>query len=247
MVIYYHGYDFYVKSPCGYPLMDPRAGRAGSKLISSRQKATVKLFIDRTTMRSHRPKGTLDYSRITPKIYIGTNQCCRTHFAKELLKKGVRADISLEAGRLDAPFGVEYYLWLPTRDHTSPSQKQLAVGVAFLSLMASLGEKVYVHCKNGHGRAPTLVAAYLTSKGMTPGEALRFIKKRRRVIHLRGNQKKNLKIFYEKLRLAEPTQQLAKLFKKAEMAHAEYEKSIGHKNENWPKWYAEYTAKRLNN
>ena len=153
------------------------------------------------TLTYHKKKDQLEYSRITPQIYIGTNQCCQTHFAEELLGRGVRADLSLEEKRLDAPFGVKYYLWLPTKDHSPPSPRQLEVGIAFINKIIGLGEKIYVHCKNGHGRAPTLVAAYfIVHRNMTPTEAFRFIKKRRRSIHLRQSQKKALQKFYRKTR-----------------------------------------------
>lgn len=35
---------------------------------------------------------------------------------------------------------------------------------------------------------------------------------------------------------------LASALKRAEMAHGEHEKRIGGRDENWPKWYAEYMA-----
>lgn len=38
---------------------------------------------------------------------------------------------------------------------------------------------------------------------------------------------------------------LAKLLKNAELAHAEYEKSIGKADPNWPEWYAEYILEQL--
>lgn len=41
----------------------------------------------------------IDYNYITDGIYIGTNQCCETHFAEKLLKEGVSADISFEEKR----------------------------------------------------------------------------------------------------------------------------------------------------
>ncbi len=123
-----------------------------------------------------------EYNQITPYIYIGTNMCCQGHFEKELLRKGIRADISLEEKRLDSPFGVDFYLWLPTRDHRAPSQRQLQVGVRLLEELEKDRIKVYVHCERGHGRAPTLVAAYLAdSKDMTVDRAIAFIKKKRPV------------------------------------------------------------------
>lgn len=32
-----------------------------------------------------------EYSKITNNIYLGTNQCCKLHFDKSLLKKGITA------------------------------------------------------------------------------------------------------------------------------------------------------------
>ena len=71
----------------------------------------------------------IEYNQITPLIYLGSNSCCLIHFKKELLDKGIRADISLEEKRIDAAWGIEYFLWLPTKDHTPPSKHQLKLGV----------------------------------------------------------------------------------------------------------------------
>lgn len=65
-----------------------------------------------------------EHSKITKYIYIGTNMCCQqTYFNKNLLKKGIKADISLEEVKIDQPFGVKFYLWLPTKDHKAPTFK----------------------------------------------------------------------------------------------------------------------------
>lgn len=138
---------------------------------------------------------TLDYSYIDDGIYIGTNQCCQMHFDQELTKDGVTADVSLEETRLDQPFGVEFYTWIPVNDHQAPSQDQMKLGAATLENLVALKKKVYVHCKNGHGRAPTLVAAYLVSKGVSPENAESFVKSKRPSTHLQDNQREALKIF----------------------------------------------------
>ena len=135
----------------------------------------------------------LDYHAITEYIYVGTNQCCQTHFDERLLRQKIRADISLEKNRLDAPFGVEYYLWLPTRDGYAPSPQQLELGIAMLRFCAKHRISVYVHCKSGHGRAPTLVAAYLMTTGMKATQAVAFVKKHRAVTHLNLVQMNALK------------------------------------------------------
>jgi len=38
--------------------------------------------------------------------------------ADVLKKENITADISLEEDRLDVPFGVGIYTWIPTPDHT---------------------------------------------------------------------------------------------------------------------------------
>jgi protein-tyrosine phosphatase len=144
---------------------------------------------------SHDETRPLDYNAITDEIFIGTNQCCQTHFDELLLEKGITTDISLEKERIDAPFGVAYYAWIPVEDHTPPHMDQFQFGVQVLESIIKQGRKVYVHCKNGHGRAPTLVAAYLISTGKTPEEAVAFIKDKRSSIHLEDVQKKALQEF----------------------------------------------------
>lgn len=140
----------------------------------------------------------LEYSYITDGIYIGTNQCCQTHFDERLKKEGITADVSLEEDRLDAPFGVDFYIWIPVKNHTSPAPDQLEFGVATLEKLVAMGKKIYVHCKNGHGRAPTLVSAYLIRQGKRPEEAEAFIKSKRPTMHLEEAQRQALEDFSKK-------------------------------------------------
>ncbi|MBI2459732.1 MAG: dual specificity protein phosphatase family protein [Parcubacteria group bacterium] len=146
------------------------------------------------------PQSILDFDYITDGIYIGTNQCCQTHFDERLKKKGITADISLEKERLDAPFGVDFYVWLPVPDFTPPAPDQLEFGVLVLEKIVSMGKKVYVHCKEGHGRAPTLMAAYLVKKGKTPEQAEAFIRSKRAPVHLGEVQRQALRNFSAKIK-----------------------------------------------
>ncbi|PJE75516.1 hypothetical protein COV04_04400 [Candidatus Uhrbacteria bacterium CG10_big_fil_rev_8_21_14_0_10_48_11] len=145
----------------------------------------------------HQLATVLEYSEITDNIFIGTNQCCQTHFDESLLKRGLTADVSLEKERFDAPFGVSFFLWLPVVDRTAPSMDQLHTGVDFLETMVRLNKKVYVHCRLGHGRAPTLVAAYLIKQGRSPEEAVDFVHSKRPVIHLETSQTESLVVYAE--------------------------------------------------
>jgi len=151
-------------------------------------------------MKTH-PKNKLDFNYIADGIYIGTNQCCQTHFDEDLVKGGVRADISLEEERLDAPFGVEFYVWIPVKNHEAPTKDQLEFGVSVLNKIIAMKKKVYVHCKNGHGRAPTLIAAFLIKQGKTTDEAIALVKSKRPSIHLTEAQKESLKIWEHNLKV----------------------------------------------
>lgn len=141
-----------------------------------------------------------EYSKITKHIYIGTNQCCQSHFSRALLKQSVEADISLEEIRIDQPFGVKYYLWLPVKDRRAPSFKQLLIGTDFIKQLVDNKIRTYVHCEHGHGRAPTLVAAYFIREGKQVNEALRIIRKKRQLIHPTQNQIQALRNFEKRMK-----------------------------------------------
>lgn len=40
-------------------------------------------------------------------------------------------------------------------------------------------------------------------------------------------------------------ERLAELLREAERAHGEYEQTLGHRDEDWPKWYAAYILAQL--
>ncbi len=141
-----------------------------------------------------------EYNKITPHIYLGSNVCCFTHFSKELLSKGVEADISLEGERVDQPQGVDFYLWLPVKDHTAPTLKQLKFGVRAIDEFLKNKIKIYIHCKNGHGRAPTMLAAYFIYTGKGVKEAIDFIAKKRPEIHIEPVQMKILQKYAKSLK-----------------------------------------------
>jgi hypothetical protein len=40
-------------------------------------------------------------------------------------------------------------------------------------------------------------------------------------------------------------EELARLLREAEQAHAAYERELGKRDEDWPRWYADYILRRL--
>ena len=142
-----------------------------------------------------------EYDYIDDGIYVGSNVCCQTHFDERLKKVSVVGDISLEGEKVDNPYGVEFYLWLPTPDHHSPTLEQFTVGVNALESLVSFNKKVYVHCRLGHGRGPTLAVAYFAkTRGLSTEDAFLLVKEKRPIIHLDDVQLEGIKNYLNSLK-----------------------------------------------
>ena len=165
----------------------------------------MKLFFSRNRFPHKHLAGksptNLDYNYITDGIYVGTNQCCAVGLSEVLKKEGIKVDISLEENKIDQPFGVEFYVWIPTLNYFPPDPDQMSFGVSSLEKIVSQKKKVYIHCKNGHGRSSTLLSAYLIkNKGMTWEEAMEFIKSKRPGAHIEEAQIKAVNAFAKSLK-----------------------------------------------
>ncbi|MAZ41074.1 hypothetical protein CL654_03070 [bacterium] len=141
-----------------------------------------------------------EYNEITESIFLGTTVCCQTHFEEDLLAKGITTDISLQEETMDFPLGVEYYSWIPVKDNSAPTQDQFDLGVATIDSILAKDKKVYVHCKFGHGRGPSLVIAYLVYCGDSVEDAIEKVKEKRPVIHPNEIQVKALKEYENRIR-----------------------------------------------
>lgn len=150
-------------------------------------------------MKKPHDRAEFEYNQITEQIFVGTNFCCQAHFDSELIGKGITTVVSLEGEAIDEFFGVEFFCWIPVFDNYAPTMDQLTLGVSALDTLVTMGKKVYVHCKLGHGRAPTLVAAYFISKGDTIPDAVAKIKEKRPVMHLNEIQMRALEEFQKQI------------------------------------------------
>ncbi len=145
----------------------------------------------------------LDYSLITENIYIGSDLCkgnvCPIH-SGEFKKLGVCVEINLTAEKKEVPPNdIISYVWMPVVDGYPPSPDQLMFGTAAINEAVRLKETVYVHCKNGHGRSPTLVASYLIRfKNMSAQKAMDLVCLKRSEVHFEKEQQKAL-FEFEKL------------------------------------------------
>ncbi|MFQ5952723.1 MAG: dual specificity protein phosphatase family protein [Candidatus Omnitrophota bacterium] len=141
----------------------------------------------------------MSYNQMEDLIYAGNNMCCQKHFDKELLSKGIVADISLEAERLDNPQGVKYFFWLPWLEDMAPPMELMDLAMEVMDALIKNNVKTYVHCTNGHGRTTTFLASYYIRKGMTTDEALSHIFEKRPSGHLKDVQKEFLRGYEKKL------------------------------------------------
>lgn len=144
-----------------------------------------------------------DYTEILDGLFIGSDLCqggvCLLH-AEQFKSLGVSVELNLSKEENELPpKDIEIYVWLPVTDGYAPSQSQLAVGASVINEALLTGKKVYVHCKNGHGRSPTIVAAYLTRyKNYKLDEAIELIEEKRPETHMEEIQTKALRNFAEK-------------------------------------------------
>lgn len=144
-----------------------------------------------------------DYSKITEQIFIGSDLCkgnsCPVH-GPEFEALGILVELNLSAERKEIPpDGIDIYSWLPVADGYAPTQEQLDIGTAIINEATKQGKKVYVHCKNGHGRSPTMVAAHLIRyQRKLVDEAIEFIREQRPEIHIENVQKEALNKFQER-------------------------------------------------
>lgn len=145
----------------------------------------------------------MDYSVITDQIYIGSDLCkggvCKIH-GEEFKRLGVEDEINLSIENNELPpKEIKSYTWLPVVDGHAPDQSQLDSGTSVMNEVIKNGKKIYIHCKNGHGRSPTLVAAYMIRfEGKTPGEAEELIRQKRPEIHIEETQMAALTEFEKK-------------------------------------------------
>jgi protein-tyrosine phosphatase len=166
--------------------------RKGTTIVRQRFKTqgvrtTLLWFLVRgTTFLTGIP--TIRYSRISPQIYVGPQY--RARGMAKLVNEGIRAGLNLRVEFDDAAHGLALpsYCHLPTVDDTPPSLEHLQRGIEFVDQAVKAGEKVYIHCAGGIGRAPTMAAAYFISQGDDLAVAIRRIRTVRPFIRIMPSQ-----------------------------------------------------------
>lgn len=131
---------------------------------------------------------TLKRSQITANLFLGSQY--NLVGLKKLKVLGVTAIINMRIHSVysEAQYIGFKYLHLPTLDNTPPSLEDLMRGADFAAKEIENGGKVYIHCRQGLGRGPTMTIAYLLKIGTTFEDAFALVKKVRPFIDPRPGQ-----------------------------------------------------------
>lgn len=137
---------------------------------------------------SRRPK--YQYSQLAPNLYLGGKYGPAVY--GQFRRWGVGAIVNMRTSTPPKSPKDFTLLHLQTTDWSAPSLESLRQGVDFIESYISKGVGVYVHCRQGQGRGPTMAAAYLISQGFGVDEALDHIKKSRPIARPNKSQVRRL-------------------------------------------------------
>jgi dual specificity MAP kinase phosphatase len=131
--------------------------------------------------------------QITANLYLGSQY--NLVGLRKLKALGVTAIINMRMHSIysEAQYEGFKYLHLPTPDNTPPALDVLREGANFADAAIKDGGKVYIHCRQGLGRGPTMTIAYLLKTGLTFDDAIAMVKKVRTFINPRKSQVEVLK------------------------------------------------------
>lgn len=136
---------------------------------------------------------TLKRSQITANLFLGSQYSLIG--LQKLKQLGVTAIVNMREHPVfrESQYEGFHYLHLPTVDNTPPPLETLLKGADFVTREIEAGGKVYIHCRQGLGRGPTMTIAYLISTGLTFEDAFALVKKVRTFINPRPGQVERLK------------------------------------------------------
>jgi len=136
---------------------------------------------------------TLQRSQITANLFLGGQYNLRG--LRRLREMGITAIINMRMHSVydEARFEGLAYLHLPTPDNTAPKMEDLIRGADFARSVIQDGGKIYIHCRQGLGRGPTMAIAYLLRMGATYEDAFATVKRVRTFIQPRPVQVTRLK------------------------------------------------------
>ena len=144
------------------------------------------VFIQKVVDQSHRLVvgiPTLKRSQVTANLFLGGQYNLRG--LSRLKAIGITGIINMRIHSIytEAQYQDFHYLHLPTPDNTAPAMQDLIKGADFAHNEISNNGKIYIHCRQGLGRGPSMAIAYLLKMGATYDDALSTVKKVRTFVN----------------------------------------------------------------
>lgn len=145
---------------------------------------------------------TLKRSQITANLFLGGQY--NLMGLRKLKTLGITAIVSMRETSIyqEAHFEGFKFLHLPTVDNKAPALQDLIRGAEFVDAEINNKGKVYIHCRQGLGRGPSMAIAYLLKIGTTFDDAFALVKSVRTFIDPRPAQierLKELEAFYKEV------------------------------------------------
>jgi atypical dual specificity phosphatase len=144
------------------------------------------------------------FTELDETLILGVSPLSVLGHPEELHKRGVRGVVNMccEYSGPQSSYntlGIKQ-LRLPTVDHFEPSVENLKAAVRFIDGYKKKGEKCYVHCKAGHGRAAAVALCWLMYQqpDREPKDLNETLCSKRKV-RKRLWQQTNVKGFYDEL------------------------------------------------
>lgn len=138
------------------------------------------------------------WSQVDDTLILGCAPMSLLNHPSKLHKLGIRGVVNMCAeygGPVSdySSLGIKQ-LWLPTVDHFEPTLENMKDAVQFIKDCKSKGEKVYVHCKAGHGRAASIALCWMMheNKSVSSQELNALLRAKRKVrstLYLQQNVK----------------------------------------------------------
>lgn len=125
-------------------------------------------------------KSDINFDCVIPNsLWIGSRPSCLEdiHYLQEELGVTDIIDLCEEYPQVQCPSDVTLHRF-PVVEHTPPTLQQLKSILRIIESGTSNGV-VYVHCRYGLGRAPTVILSYLMSIGVPLKKGFQFLKDKR--------------------------------------------------------------------
>ena len=135
------------------------------------------------------------FCKVTDKLYVGCQPRPRSLWQLKIW--GINTILDLRSEReynAEPPAGFKFY-HLPTWEYQALTPYDLARGIEIIQKEMDAGNNVYLHCREGVGRAAMLALAFLCKTGMNYPQAKKYFKERRPIINLNPEQEQAMIMF----------------------------------------------------